>query len=90
MSIRVEFYGIPRSRAGVEFTMVEIEQDVIQLGALLGTLSRRFPNLSECIEAERLKPGYRASLDGERFVGRHDEMLSAGSSLLIMSADAGG
>jgi len=90
MSIRVEFYGIPRSRAGVEFTMIAIEQDGVQLGDLLGDLSRRFPDLADCIEADRLKPSYRASVDGERFVSRHDELLAAGSSLLIMSADAGG
>ena len=45
MSIRVEFYGIPRSRAGVEFTLVDFEQDGIPLGELLGNLSRRFPDL---------------------------------------------
>jgi molybdopterin converting factor small subunit len=90
MSIRVEFYGIPRSRAGVEFTMVEIAQDGIQLGDLLGNLSRRFPDLAECIEAGQLKPGYRASVDGDRFVSSNDETLAAGSCLLIMSADAGG
>ena len=36
------------------------------------------------------EPGYRASVDGDRFVSRHNELLTAGSSLLIMSADAGG
>ncbi|MBP89576.1 MAG: hypothetical protein CMJ64_23180 [Planctomycetaceae bacterium] len=90
MSIRVEFYGIPRSHAGVEFTTIEFEQDGILLGDVLSNLSQRFPNLAECIEADRLKPEYRASVDGDRFVSGRDEMLSAGSSLLIMSADAGG
>jgi hypothetical protein len=90
MNIRVEFYGIPRRRAGVEFTIVEIEQEGIPLSDLLGNLVRKLPGLDDCLDAGRLKPGYRASVNGEHFVSRHDEMLVPGSSLLIMSADAGG
>jgi len=90
MSIRVEFYGIPRSRAGVEVEIVELDTNRTTLGNVLVELASRFPELRECIDKDVLRSGFRACIDGERFVSRSDELLPVESSLLVMSADAGG
>lgn len=90
MSVRVELYGIPRSRAGVETVAIERDQQRIELGDILSELARRYPGLAECIDGDALRPGFVASVNGQRFVTARDEVLPDGSSLLIMSADAGG
>lgn len=89
MSIRVEFYGIPRSRAGVEAESIDLDINTT-LGDVLSELLKRFPELAACIDVDMLRPGFSASVNGERFVSQCDEMLPAESSLLIMSTDAGG
>ena len=91
MSIRVEFYGIPRSRAGVESAVVDIGEGGTPFGQILAELADQFPELAtDCIRDASLQAGYIASIDGERFVTDPSEMLPPGVSLLIMSADAGG
>jgi molybdopterin converting factor small subunit len=87
MSIEVELFGIPRSRAGV--TRSEVEGTT--LGELLANLVARYPGLSpDCIVGERLRDGYVANLNGARFVRDPATMLAAGDAVLILSADAGG
>jgi molybdopterin converting factor small subunit len=87
MTITVEFFGIPRQRAGVAATTVQ----AAQLGEVLTRLERRFPQLAEtCLTEGRLRPGYVANLNGERFVTDPTTPLKPGDSLLILSADAGG
>ena len=91
MSVTIEFFGVPRQRAGTE--RVEIEVD--SLGEALAVLSERFEAMAEaCFEirdgASRLRPGYVANLNGDRFVSEPDTPLADGDSLLIFSADAGG
>lgn len=87
MTITVELFGIPRSRAGA--ARVELEAD--SLHALLDELVRRFPDLAdECIDSGRLRAGYLANLNGERFVTDPATPLHAGDAILILSADAGG
>ena len=41
MSIRVEFYGIPRRRAGVAETLVDIDGESARLGSALVLLGAR-------------------------------------------------
>ena len=97
MSVRVEFYGIPRSRAGVQATELDVGAGA-SFSQILAELAARFPNLAgDCIcqtmpprGAASLRQGYTASLGGQRFVNDPDEVLRPGDSLLIMSADAGG
>jgi molybdopterin converting factor small subunit len=87
MSITVELFGIPRERAGVAKT----EAEGARLDEILSDLGRRFPRLAEfCIAQGRLKSGYLANLNGQRFISDPATTLQTGDSLLILSADAGG
>jgi len=95
MSITVEFFGIPRRRTGT--SRLDIEAG--SFGQALAVLSERFPLLAEaCFEVcdgasdgtSRLRAGYAANLNGDRFVRDPDTALADGDSLLILSADAGG
>lgn len=90
MEISVEFFGIPRQRAGQPDTTLLLTAPVT-LGTLLEELARRFPGLDgECIEQGVLRPGCLASLDGDRFVRDPAEVIVEGTSVLILSAEVGG
>ena len=84
--MHVEFFGVPRERAGVS----ELELHADTLGQLLGTLAERMPSLSEIIQRDRLHPAFVANLNGDRFVTDPRTPLRADDSVLILSADAGG
>jgi len=87
----IEFFGIPRSRAGVADVELRLAANEVALEAVYGELARRFPQLGrDCFEAGRLRTGFAANLNGERFVSDGQTRLRDGDSLLIMSADAGG
>ncbi len=91
MSIRVELYGIPRSRAGVAEVLLPMNGPTSTLSDVLRELADRFPQLAdECIRGGELRSGYTASVGGQRFVSQPDTRLDAGDCLLILSADAGG
>lgn len=89
MRIRVEFFGIPRSRAGV--ASWEQEQDVasISVARVLELVAIAFPNLREDLEHANGRH-IAISVNGERFVSDWQETLVDGDSLLLLSADAGG
>ena len=90
MSIHVEFYGVARQRAGTATVVLPVEGSVV-LGHLLAQLAAKFPHwATECLEGDRLRPSYIANVDGRRFVRDPQEALDDETSLLIMSADAGG
>lgn len=84
--MHVEFFGVPRERAGVS----ELEVQADTLGQLLGTLATRIPSLSRLIEADGLHPSLVANLNGERFVSDPGTPLGENDCVLILSADAGG
>jgi molybdopterin converting factor small subunit len=84
--MHVEFFGVPRERAGIPG--LELHADT--LGQLLGLLAERMPSLSEIIENDRLHPAFVANLNGDRFVTDPATPLRADDSVLILSADAGG
>ena len=87
MTIRVEFFGIPRQRAGVAATTAQGRR----LGDVLAELENKFPGLAECcIREGRLQSGYTANLGGDRFVTDPETELARDDVLLIFSADAGG
>jgi molybdopterin converting factor small subunit len=87
MSIRVELYGIPRRRAGVEALAVDGQT----LGEALAAAGRRLPVLNEvCLEGPRLRGGYLANRNGRTFVSDPATPLEPGDCVLILSADAGG
>lgn len=82
----VEFFGVPRERAGM--SGLEVQADT--LGQLLGTLAARIPSFNEFIGAERLHPAFVANLNGDRFVSDPGTLLGKDDCVLILSADAGG
>ena len=84
--MHVEFFGVPRERAGIS----ELEVHADTLGQLLGMLAMRMPSLSEIIQRDRLHPAFVANLNGDRFVTDPGTALGADDCLLILSADAGG
>lgn len=87
VAISVEFFGIPRQRAGLAATVAE----GASLGEALQMLAGCFPELAECcFEGDHLRPGFAANLNGQRFVMDPATPLKPGDSLLILSADAGG
>jgi molybdopterin converting factor small subunit len=88
MAITVEFYGVPRERAGkAEATVTGAGR----LGDVLVELGASLPRWAEtCLEGDRLRPGYVANVNGERFISDPDIALWPGDRLLIMAADAGG
>lgn len=84
--MHVEFFGIPRQRAGVHETHVEAQT----LGQLFGLLVIQFPGLTEVIDGDRLRPSFTANINGDRFVNDPTASLAKDDCVLIFSADAGG
>ena len=84
--MHVEFFGVPRERAGVS----ELEVQAETLGQLLGTLALQLPSLGEIIELDRLHPAFVANLNGDQFVRDPGTPLAKDDCVLILSADAGG
>ena len=87
MSVTVEFYAIPRRRAGV----ASIDAPAGPLGGVLVELGERLPEFArECLNGDRLKTGYIANINGRQFVRDANAELQDGDSLLILSTDVGG
>lgn len=87
MQITVEFFGIPRARAGVAQTTAEGSS----LGEVLSSLAQKFPALAEhCLDGQNLRPGYTANLGGDRFITDPQTPFAEGDTLLLLNLDAGG
>jgi molybdopterin converting factor small subunit len=84
--MRVEFFGVPRERAGVS----ELEMQAQTLGQLLGMLAQRIPSLGDLLGEERLPSAFVANLNGDQFVSDPQTPLGENDHVLILSADAGG
>jgi molybdopterin converting factor small subunit len=84
--MHVEFFGVPRQRAGVS----ELEVNADTLGQMLGTLAERIPSLGEIIAVDRLHPAFVANLNGDQFIDDPGTRLRENDCVLILSADAGG
>jgi molybdopterin converting factor small subunit len=90
-TITVEFYGIPRQRAGAASICLEADEAGTSLASVLSQLAKAMPVLAEsCFHGELLRSGYCANLNGDRFVSDPQTPLQPGDCLLILSADAGG
>ena len=86
-TITVEFFGIPRRRAG----RAELTVAATTLAQVLEAVEHACPGLASLRgEDGRLARHYLLSVDGQRFVGDPAEKLPAGTKLLLLSADAGG
>jgi molybdopterin converting factor small subunit len=87
MSVRIEFYGIPRRRAGVD----SVDVDARSVAAALAALDARMPEFARtCLRDGRLRAGYIANLNGRTFLSDPHTPLHDGDALLILSTDAGG
>jgi molybdopterin converting factor small subunit len=85
--ITVEFYGVPRQRAGCAEAVVHGET----LAAVLAAVANTFPGLRGLQRPDGgPAPHYLLSLNGDRFVSDPGERLEPGSRVLLLSADAGG
>jgi molybdopterin converting factor small subunit len=83
----VEFFGVPRLRAGVP----EVHVTAGTVGEALGAVAELFPALGPLFTADgQLSPHYLLSLDGVRFDVRLTDEMQEGARLLLLSADAGG
>ena len=89
MVIVVEFFGIPRLRAGVERLTLPMRKSR-RLSDVLADLRVRCPEFADaCLDGNRLRDGFVASIDGAFFTDQ-DVPVEPGNAVLIMSADAGG
>jgi molybdopterin converting factor small subunit len=89
--MHVEFFGVPRERAGI----ASLDVQAGTLGQLWTTLAAQIPALGNLICADRLNgarltPSVVANLNGDRFVSDPATPLADSDSILILSADAGG
>jgi molybdopterin converting factor small subunit len=84
--MHIEFFGIPRQRAGVS----QLEVEANTLGQLLGVIATRMPSLAEFITADRLDSAVIANLNGDRFISDPATPLVEDDCVIILSADAGG
>jgi molybdopterin converting factor small subunit len=80
--MHVEFFGLPRERAGI--SEIELQADT------LGILAKQIPSLSGFIGGDRLHPTFVANLNGNQFVSDPETPLRENDHLIILSADAGG
>jgi sulfur-carrier protein len=86
-SVTVEFFGMPRVRAG----RAELTVSAATAGEALAAVVEACPTLAGLHQSGgRLAPQYLLSLDGERFVTDLTQPLRSGDRLLLLSADAGG
>ena len=84
--MHVEFFGVPRERAGM--SRLEVEADTF--GELLATLAAQYPVPRQTHRREPPAPCFVASLNGDRFVSDPGTPLGKDDCVLILSADAGG
>ena len=86
-TVMVEFFGVPRQRAG----RADLQVPTGIIAETLALVSRSCPALADLVEPDRqLAPHYALSLNGERFLRDLDYLLAPGDRLLLLSADAGG
>jgi hypothetical protein len=85
--VTVEFFGLPRARAG----RAELTVEAATADKVLTAITEACPALADLHRPDgRLAPHYLLSLDGERFITDLGETLPNGTRLLLLSADAGG
>lgn len=92
MAIKVEFYGVARLRAGVaELSMPMEKGQGSSLKQVLNSIAESLPPFgSDCLDQGALRREFTANLDGQQFIREPNHKIPDGSTLLILSADAGG
>ena len=87
MTITIEFFGIPRERAGVAACEVEAHT----LADALRATGKLYPLFATaCLDDDKLQPGYLANINGTCFTNNPGTMLKEGDAVLVLSADVGG
>ena len=87
VEVTVEFYGIPRQRAG----RAELAVMARNVGDVLASVERACPGLAGLLQSDgRLTPHYLLSLSGQRFMQNGSELVRRGDRFMLLSADAGG
>jgi hypothetical protein len=84
--VTVEFYGIPRQRAG----RAELAVPAGTVADLLAAVEQACPGLAGLARNGRVTPHYLLSLDGRRFLTDLGQVVAPGERVLLLSADAGG
>ena len=84
--IVVEFFGLPRQRAG----RPELAVEARTVREALRAVADACPALAGLYRGKKLDSQILVSLDGKHFVTNLNERLHAGARLLILGADAGG
>ena len=89
--VEVEFYGVPRQRAGVDRVQLAFTAASVAAADVIKVLERRFPDLQNgCLQNGWLHASCTANVDGCDFISDPETRLLCGQTLLVMSADAGG
>jgi molybdopterin converting factor small subunit len=85
--VTVEFFGVPRQRAGRS----ELTVAAGTIGELLERIEETCPGLAGLRRPDGgLAAHYLLSIDGRRFVSDVGQALRPGDRVLLLSADAGG
>ena len=85
--VTVEFYGIPRQRAG----RAELVVSAGTVADALAAVESACPGLCGLVTQDgSLSPHYLLSIDGQRFLSDLDRPLRPEDRLLLLSADVGG
>ena len=91
MIIHVELFGIPRHVIGRSQVDVEVSLHAPTLADVIAALAECFPDFAEkCVGEYGLAATCVANFGGDRFVRDPATLVPVASSVLIMSADAGG
>lgn len=85
--VTVEFFGVPRLRAGRASLSVRAGT----LRDVLAQVSAACPNLGGLLDEQgRVASHYLVSVNGDRFVREGDEDIAPGARVLLLTADVGG
>ena len=85
--VTVEFYGVPRQRAG----RAELTVAARTIADLLEAIEEACPGLAELRRPDgQLAGHYLLSIEGRQFVTDVRQELRPGERVLLLSADAGG
>ena len=86
-SVIVEFFGVPRLRAGC----AEMAVCASTVSEMLAAVELACPGLKGVRRHDgRAAPQYLLSLDGRAFLTDPEQRLHPGDRVLLLSADAGG
>ena len=85
--VTVEFFGVPRQKAG----RAELVVQACTVAEAIAAIEKHCPRLKGLTGNDgQMSPQYLLSVDGENFLADVGLKLQPGSRLLLLSADAGG